>query len=186
MAKAFLEIDTEVLDHIEVFDVENEDFENDEVSEDPATPLILSHTFFVIVFLFLGLFVDEVAPTQEAYCRFGHSEVVDYKLAEVSIGLESAATAAGLERVVGAVDFELVTATGLVVAVVESARLKLVDFELNLPRLAQILNLLSHGIYPLISYVWTRLTYNSPPWCKSRCSDRGRLPWSQVLSHLVV
>ncbi|KAA8538502.1 hypothetical protein F0562_028127 [Nyssa sinensis] len=38
MAKAFLEIDTEVLDHIEVSNVESEDFEDDEVFEDPATP----------------------------------------------------------------------------------------------------------------------------------------------------
>ncbi|KAA8542923.1 hypothetical protein F0562_024075 [Nyssa sinensis] len=36
MAKAFPEIDMEVLDHIEISDVESEDFEDDEVSEDPA------------------------------------------------------------------------------------------------------------------------------------------------------
>ncbi|KAA8525000.1 hypothetical protein F0562_011362 [Nyssa sinensis] len=39
MAKAFLEIDTEVLDHIEVSDFKSEDFEDDEVSEDPAAPI---------------------------------------------------------------------------------------------------------------------------------------------------
>ncbi|KAA8544752.1 hypothetical protein F0562_019544 [Nyssa sinensis] len=38
MAKAFLEIDTEVLDHIEFFDVESEDFEEDEVFEDLVAP----------------------------------------------------------------------------------------------------------------------------------------------------
>ncbi|KAA8532291.1 hypothetical protein F0562_032324 [Nyssa sinensis] len=39
MDKAFPKIDTEVLDHIEVSDVESEDFEDDEVSKDPAAPI---------------------------------------------------------------------------------------------------------------------------------------------------
>ncbi|KAA8531079.1 hypothetical protein F0562_005788 [Nyssa sinensis] len=34
IAKAYLKVDTKVLDHIEVFDVESEDFKDDEVSED--------------------------------------------------------------------------------------------------------------------------------------------------------
>ncbi|KAA8517166.1 hypothetical protein F0562_017459 [Nyssa sinensis] len=38
MAKAFPEIDIEVLDHEEVSNVESEDFEEDEVFEDPAAP----------------------------------------------------------------------------------------------------------------------------------------------------
>ncbi|KAA8547261.1 hypothetical protein F0562_003875 [Nyssa sinensis] len=37
-AKVFSDIDTEVLDHIEVSDVESEDFKDDEVSKDPAAP----------------------------------------------------------------------------------------------------------------------------------------------------
>ncbi|KAA8521758.1 hypothetical protein F0562_012431 [Nyssa sinensis] len=35
MSKAYLEMAIEVLDHIDVSDVESEDFEDDEVSEDP-------------------------------------------------------------------------------------------------------------------------------------------------------
>ncbi|KAA8524988.1 hypothetical protein F0562_011374 [Nyssa sinensis] len=51
IAKAFPEINTEVLDHIEVSDIKSEDFEDDEVFEDPTALLILSHASFVIVFL---------------------------------------------------------------------------------------------------------------------------------------
>ncbi|KAA8536908.1 hypothetical protein F0562_029386 [Nyssa sinensis] len=98
MAKAFLEIDIEVLDYIEVFDIKSS---------------------------LVGLFAEKEALAQEARYRFGHSEVVDFELVEVSVGLEPVAMAAGLERVVG------VSNSNLVVAVVESVRLKLVDFELN-------------------------------------------------------
>ncbi|KAA8544987.1 hypothetical protein F0562_019796 [Nyssa sinensis] len=39
MAKAFLEIDTEVLDHIEVSNIESGDFKDDEISEEPTAPI---------------------------------------------------------------------------------------------------------------------------------------------------
>ncbi|KAA8542429.1 hypothetical protein F0562_023435 [Nyssa sinensis] len=38
MAKAYLEIDTEVLNHLEVSDIESEDYEDNGVFEDPAAP----------------------------------------------------------------------------------------------------------------------------------------------------
>ncbi|KAA8525544.1 hypothetical protein F0562_007403 [Nyssa sinensis] len=81
-----------------------------------------------------SLFAEDVAPTQEARFRFGHSEVIDFKQAKVSVGPKPAATAAGLKRAMGSVNSESVVAAGLVMAIVESVQLKLVDFKLNSPR----------------------------------------------------
>ncbi|KAA8550283.1 hypothetical protein F0562_001967 [Nyssa sinensis] len=81
----------------------------------------------------VGLVAEEVAPTQEAHCRFGHSEIVDSELAEVLIGPKPAAVAASPKWAMEAA---------------ESVRLKFADFELNSSHLAQIFNLLSHGYDP--------------------------------------
>ncbi|KAA8539332.1 hypothetical protein F0562_026024 [Nyssa sinensis] len=82
----------------------------------------------------VGLFTKEIAPVLEARCHFGHSKVVDSELAGVSAGPELAAAVAGLEHVVGAADSDMAVVVGLVMAVVESVRLKLVYFELNSPQ----------------------------------------------------
>ncbi|KAA8521972.1 hypothetical protein F0562_012714 [Nyssa sinensis] len=50
MSKAYLEVDTEVLDYIEVFDIMSEEFEDDEDPEDPNCSCCFLAIFLIISF----------------------------------------------------------------------------------------------------------------------------------------
>ncbi|KAA8544509.1 hypothetical protein F0562_022451 [Nyssa sinensis] len=117
----------------------------------------------------------------------GLLRVVDSKLAEVSVGPEWAATAASLERVVGVVDSDLDAAAGLVMAIVEFMRLKLANFELNLPRFGSDSQFTESWHLSFDQLCLDKADVQQP--CLSAeagAQTRGRLLWLQVSSHLVV